>query len=134
MDEQRIKNVPLFQGLGKAERRRIAQAADEVDVREGAQLLHEGDFAHEFMVIEEGRADVVRGGERVAELGPGDFLGEIAALTHGQRNATVVATTPITMIVMTDRDLRAIAREMPAVDRVLRAAAKARTPLDEASD
>jgi CRP/FNR family transcriptional regulator, cyclic AMP receptor protein len=128
MDEKRIKNVPLFRDLGKAERRRIAQAADEVDVPEGYELLHEGDFAHEFMVIEEGRAEVRRDDERVAELGPGDFLGEIAALEHGQRNATVVAITPITMIVMTDGDLRAIARDMPAVDAVLREALQARKP------
>jgi CRP/FNR family transcriptional regulator, cyclic AMP receptor protein len=131
MDEKRIKNVPLFRDLGKAERRRIAQVADEVDVREGYQLLHEGDLAHEFMVIEDGRAEVLRGGDHVADLGPGDFLGEIAALDHGQRNATVVASTPITMLVMTDRDLRRIASEMPAVDQCLRDAAKARTPMNE---
>jgi CRP/FNR family transcriptional regulator, cyclic AMP receptor protein len=131
MDEKRIKNVPLFRDLGKAERRRIAQVADEVDVREGYQLLHEGDLAHEFMVIEDGRAEVLRGGDHVADLGPGDFLGEVAALDHGQRNATVVASTPITMLVMTDRDLRRIASEMPAVDQCLRDAAKARTPMNE---
>jgi CRP/FNR family cyclic AMP-dependent transcriptional regulator len=129
MDEQKIKNVPLFSDLDKAQLKRIAQISDEVDVREGTELLHEGSFAHEFMVIEEGRADVIRQGEKVAELTPGDFLGEIAALGRGQRNATVVATTPMTLIVMTDRDLRHIASEMPAVNRILEAVAKARTPL-----
>jgi CRP/FNR family transcriptional regulator, cyclic AMP receptor protein len=129
MDEQKIKNVPLFSDLDKAQLKRIAQISDEVDVRQGTELLHEGGFAHEFMVVEEGRADVVRQGEKVAELGPGDFLGEIAALDRGQRNATVVATTPMTLIVMTDRDLRHIASEMPAVARLLEAVAKARTPL-----
>jgi CRP/FNR family cyclic AMP-dependent transcriptional regulator len=129
MDEQKIKNVPLFSDLDKAQLKRIAQISDEVDVREGAELLHEGSFAHEFMVIEKGHADVIRQGEKVAELAPGDFLGEIAALDRGQRNATVVATTPMTLIVMTDRDLRHIASEMPAVARFLEAVAKARTPL-----
>jgi CRP/FNR family transcriptional regulator, cyclic AMP receptor protein len=129
MDEQKIKNVPLFSDLDKAQLKRIAQISDEVDVREGTELLHEGSFAHEFMVIEKGRADVIRRGEKVAELAPGDFLGEIAALDRGQRNATVVATTPMTLIVMTDRDLRHIASEMPALSRILEAVAKARTPL-----
>jgi len=129
MDEQKIKNVPLFSDLDKAQLKRIAQISDEVDVREGTELLHEGSFAHEFMVIEKGRADVIRQGEKVAELAPGDFLGEIAALDRGQRNATVVATTPMTLIVMTDRDLRHIASEMPALGRILEAVAKARTPL-----
>jgi CRP/FNR family cyclic AMP-dependent transcriptional regulator len=129
MDEQKIKNVPLFSDLDKAQLKRIAQISDEVDVREGTELLHEGSFAHEFMVIEKGRADVIRQGEKVAELAAGDFLGEIAALDRGQRNATVVATTPMTLIVMTDRDLRHIASEMPALSRILEAVAKARTPL-----
>jgi CRP/FNR family transcriptional regulator, cyclic AMP receptor protein len=129
MDEQKIKNVPLFSDLDKAQLKRIAQISDEVDVREGTELLHEGSFAHEFMVIEKVRADVIRQGEKVAELAPGDFLGEIAALDRGQRNATVVATTPMTLIVMTDRDLRHIASEMPALSRILEAVAKARTPL-----
>jgi CRP-like cAMP-binding protein len=129
MDERKIKDAPLFSKLGKKELRRIAQISDEVDIRQGAELLQEGNFAHEFMIIEDGRADVVRGGEKVAELGPGDFLGEIAALDRGQRNATVVATTPMTLIVMTDQELRHIASEMPAVNECLQEAAKARTPL-----
>ena len=129
MDEHRLKNVSLFSALGKDELRRIAQISDEVDIREGTELLHQGGFAHEFMVIEEGRANVIRDGDRVAELGPGDFFGEIAALNRGQRNAAVVAATPMTLIVMTDRDLRNIAREMPAVDRCLRAVAEARAPV-----
>ena len=130
MDEKKIKSFRLFSNLDKAEARRVAQIADEVDVREGTELLHQGNFAHEFMVVEEGRADVVRDGEKIAELGPGDFLGEIAALDRGQRNATVVATTPMTLVVMTDRDLRHIATDMPGVKRCLESVASARTPLD----
>lgn len=125
MDPQRVRSVHLFAGLGKSDLRRIAQVADEVDVREGTELLHEGNFAHEFMAITDGRAEVVREGQRVAELGPGDFMGEAAALSHGQRNASIVASTPMTLMVMTARDLRAIAREMPAIDKSLREAAQA---------
>ena len=131
MDETRIKAIPLFHDLGRAEIKRIAHAADEVDVREGTELLHEGDFAHEFMAIEDGRADVVRHGEQVAELGPGDFLGETAALSRGTRNASVIAKTPMTLIVMSDRDLRHIADEMPAVAKCLTDTAEARAPLAE---
>ena len=130
MDEKRVKDVPLFAGLAKAELRRIAQVADEVDVPAGTELLHQGSFAYEFMAIEEGQAEVTRNGDAIAELGPGDFLGEIAALSRGQRNASVVATTPMTLVVMTARDLRLIAQEMPAVDRCLRQAAEARTPAE----
>ena len=128
MDEYRVTSVPLFSSLSKAEAKRVAGITDEVDVREGAELLRQGNFAHEFMVIEEGQARVERDGEPVAELGPGDFLGEIAALDRGQRNASVIAATPMTLIVMTARDLRAIAREMPGVENCLRTVAATRLP------
>jgi CRP/FNR family transcriptional regulator, cyclic AMP receptor protein len=60
-------------------------AADEIDVEEGKELLREGRLAYELMVIEDGRTEVTRGGEHVAELGPGDFLREIAALERAIR-------------------------------------------------
>ena len=129
MDEHKLSRLPLFSTLGKRERREIAALTDEVEIREGEELLHQGDFAHEFMVIIDGRADVVRDGETVAELCPDDFLGEIAALDMGHRNATVVASTSMTVAVMTARDLRHIAREMPAVDAQLREAARERCPI-----
>ena len=108
---------------------RIGSLADEVDIGEGKTLLNQGDFAHEFMVVLEGQAEVVRDSEPVAELGPGDFLGEVAALDKGQRNATVVARSPMRVAVMTDRDLRHIAKEMPDVDAQLREAARRHCPL-----
>ena len=63
-----------------------------------------------------------------APEGPGDFLGEIAALDHGQRNASVIAATPMTLMVTTARDLRAIARDLPGVENCLRTVAATRLP------
>ena len=131
MDERHLEGLSLFDSLDKGERRRIAGLADEVEIREGEELLHQGDFAHEFMVIVDGSAEVVRDSEHVADLGAGDFLGEIAALDRGQRNATVVASSPMRVVVMTDRDLRHVARDMPAVDAQLRDAAREHCPLTE---
>jgi cAMP-dependent protein kinase regulator len=131
MDARRLEALPLFESLGKGELQRIASFTDEVDIREGEELLHQGDFAHEFMVVMDGSAEVVRDSEHVADLGRGDFLGEIAALDGGQRNATVVAKSPMRVIVMTDRDLRHIARDMPTVDTQLRDAAREHCPLTE---
>jgi CRP-like cAMP-binding protein len=129
MDHRKLEGLPLFRALHKKEMERIGSLADELDVREGKTLLHQGDFAHEFMVVLEGRAEVVRDSQPVAELGPGDFLGEAAALDRGQRNATVVARSPMRVAVMTDRDLRHIAKEMPDVDAQLREAAREHCPL-----
>ena len=129
MDAQKLKELPLFSILDRHELDRIASLTDEVDIREGEELLHQGNFAHEFMVVVDGRAQVVRNGDAVAEVGPGDFLGEAAALDSGQRNATVVASSPMNVVVMTARDLRHIAREMPDIDAQLREAARERCPL-----
>jgi CRP-like cAMP-binding protein len=131
MDHHKLEALPLFSSLGKKEIQRIGSLTDEVDVSEGKMLLHEGDFAHEFMVVLEGRAEVVRDSQHVAELGPGDFLGEAAALDRGQRNATVVARSPMRVAVMTDRDMRHIAKEMPGVDAQLRQAAREHCPLSD---
>jgi CRP/FNR family cyclic AMP-dependent transcriptional regulator len=113
MNEARLSGIPLFASLSKKERKRLARCADEVDVPEGRHLVDEGDFSYEFFVIEEGRADVLHGGRKLAELGPGDFFGEMGLVDHIQRKASVVATSRMTAIVMTGRDFRLATREMP---------------------
>jgi CRP-like cAMP-binding protein len=119
MDERKVSEIALFAGLSKSERRQIAASADEVDVEEGRHLVREGEFAYEFFVIEEGRAEVLRDDDHVADLGPGDFLGEMGIVGQTRRNATVVARSAMSLIVMTDHDFRGMARSMPAVaDRI----------------
>ena len=127
MDEARLSAVPLFSSLSKADRRRVAQLADEVDVPPGRHLVDEGDWAYEFFVIESGTADVIQDGRKLAELGPGDFLGEIGALGRGRRTASVKATTFLSAIVMTALDIRTVAREMPVVGERLTRAIEERT-------
>lgn len=122
MDPDRLKSIPLFADLSHAERERIARWADEVEVPEGKHLVDEGKYAYEFFVIEEGTAAVRHGDEMVAELGPGDFFGEIALIESIRRTASVVATSPMRAVVMFGRDFRSMENEMPAVaDRIKRA-------------
>lgn len=128
MDAKKLKSVPLFASLPKQDLRRIAQVADEIDADVGEELVREGRFAYEFIVIQDGQAEVTRDGQRVAQLGPGDFLGEIAALEHGTRTATVVTTSPASLIVMTARDLRRLADAIPALGDSIRATAQERRP------
>ena len=127
MEEARLAKLPLFERLSKKELRAVARFADEVDLGEGKRLVDEGDFSQEFFVIEDGSAEVLIGGERVAELGPGDFFGEMGLLEHQQRNASVVATSPLTVVVMTGGAFRQMAREMPEVGERIRAAVKERS-------
>ncbi|HYH27300.1 MAG TPA: cyclic nucleotide-binding domain-containing protein [Actinomycetota bacterium] len=115
MDADRLRDIPLFSSLSRDERERVAQWADEVEVGAGKHLADEGDFAHEFFAIEEGTAEVTVRGERVAELGPGDFFGEIALVETERRTASVIATSPMRLIVMFGRDFREMESEIPEI-------------------
>jgi CRP-like cAMP-binding protein len=81
--------------------------------------VREGDFSYEFMAIEDGQAEVTRAGEHVADLGPGDFFGEMGLLEKTLRNATVTAKTSMRLITLTGWDLRRVERTAPqAIERV----------------
>lgn len=126
MDVKHLEGIALFERLSKAELAEVAQRADEIDVEAGKRLVSEGRFGYEFFVIENGRAEVVRGDEHVADLGPGDFFGEMALLGDTTRNADVVSSTPMTAMVMTDSAFRSLARRMPAVADEIRSACQRR--------
>jgi CRP-like cAMP-binding protein len=126
MDEARLRAIPLFEALGKKERREVARQADEVDVEPGRHLVREGEFAYEFFAIEEGTAEVRRGDQLLAELGPGDFFGEMGLIGQVTRNASVVAKSPVTVLVLTGSAFRNIERELPAVSAKIRKAIEER--------
>jgi CRP/FNR family transcriptional regulator, cyclic AMP receptor protein len=126
MYQDRLNDVPFFSSLKKKEVELIARQADEVDVPAGKVLAEQGAFGDQFFVIEQGTAEVVRSGARIGELGPGDFFGEMALLDEDRRTATVTATTPMTLIVMTRASFRAVDAAMPHVHSVVRAAIEQR--------
>jgi CRP/FNR family transcriptional regulator, cyclic AMP receptor protein len=126
MDEKHLRSIPLFEGLRKRERAAIARCADEIDVPEGKSLVREGEFAYEFFVVESGSAEVTKRGEKISELGPGDFFGEIALMGADRRTASVVATSPMRLIVMFGRDFRQMEHSMPEVHSRIQAAITAR--------
>jgi CRP/FNR family cyclic AMP-dependent transcriptional regulator len=119
LDASRLKSIPLFEEVGDEELAQIAPFATEVEVEAGRELVREGDFSYEFMAIEEGEAEVTRGGEHVADLGPGDFFGEMGLLERTLRNATVTAKTPIRLVTLTGWDLKRVERSAPeAMERI----------------
>jgi CRP-like cAMP-binding protein len=126
MDAKRLEGVGLFSSLSKKELAQLAQWTDELSVLEGEELATEGRFAHEFFMIEDGAAAVVQNGDRIAELGPGDFFGEIGLLETERRTASVVASTPMRVIVMFQREFKRMEQEMPAVADRIRSAIRAR--------
>jgi CRP/FNR family cyclic AMP-dependent transcriptional regulator len=128
LDATRLKSIPLFEEVGDEELAQIAPFARDVSVEADKVLVREGDFSYEFMAIEEGEAEVTRGGEHVADLGPGDFFGEMGLLERTLRNATVTAKTPMRLVTLTGWDLRRVERTAPqAIERV-RAVLEERRP------
>jgi CRP/FNR family cyclic AMP-dependent transcriptional regulator len=126
MDIERLKSVTFFSRLDRDQLARVARSVDEVDVPAGKELTREGDIGHEFFVIEDGSASVQQNGQEISVMGPGDFFGEIALLESPRRTATVVATTPMRLLVMHSRDFKAMEHDMPAVAERVRAAIYAR--------
>ena len=110
-----IGAVPLFANCSKAELQRIASLADELDLGEGATLIREGERGREFLVVVDGTVSVTKRGKKVRDLGAGDFIGEIALVSDVPRTATVTATSPVRLLVVTDRAFRGLIEEMPSI-------------------
>jgi CRP-like cAMP-binding protein len=115
MDPASLKDVPLFADLSRRVRRIVAQHADEVELAAGTEIVSEGALAYELFVIVEGTADVSEDGAKIAEVGPGDVVGEIGVLKTHMRTATVTATTPVKAIVVYGPELTALGETMPEV-------------------
>ena len=119
MDAQELAKIPLFSDLAPEDLDAVATYADEVTVSEGKHLVDEGGYAYDLFAIVDGTAEVIVGGEVVAELGPGDFFGEAGVLEKQQRNATVVANTRMRLVTLTGWDLRRMRRRLgPVIDRL----------------
>jgi CRP/FNR family transcriptional regulator, cyclic AMP receptor protein len=120
-----LKGVPLFARCSKKELAAIAQIADEIDLADGKQLTKEGARGREFFVLIEGSADVKRKRRKIATLGSGDFLGEIALVTKVPRTATVTTTSPVRALVVSEQNFRRLLERSPEVQiKVLEALAE----------
>jgi CRP-like cAMP-binding protein len=119
MYEARLKDVPFFSILDKKELDIVAQQTDEVDVREGTVLVRQGDLGQEFFVVESGTAEATIDGQHVRTFGPGDFFGEMALLEEERRTATVTATSPMVVIVMTRASFRALDQTVPQIHKIV---------------
>jgi CRP/FNR family transcriptional regulator, cyclic AMP receptor protein len=110
-----LANVPLFAALRKQELQEVLRAADQIDAEPGQELITEGRVGHEFFLILEGEAKVVKGGKEIQSLGQGDYFGELALLDQGPRSATVVATTPMKLLVVGQREFAGLLQNIPGL-------------------
>lgn len=119
---EHFRRVPLFEHVSDKGLRAIVSAADEIDEPEGTVLIGEGDLRRELFVLLTGSAKVIRRGRKIAEVGPGDFFGEIALLSGGARTATVKAETDVRVMMLAPARFETVLDSEPSVrDEVLRA-------------
>jgi CRP/FNR family transcriptional regulator, cyclic AMP receptor protein len=111
-----LKNIPLFSGLSQRQLKRLARGFREREVKSGTALMSEGaKSGTSFFVIVDGTATVSVDGNRVRQLGPGDYFGELALISERVRSATVTADGPMRCLVMGFWDFRRYAKQNPDV-------------------
>ena len=124
-----LRAVPLFEGCSQKELGQISSLADELAQPAGTTLITEGTKGREFFVLVDGTVDVRRKGRMLCSLDSGDFFGEIALLTETPRTATVVAASPVRLLVVTGQSFRRLLSDTPAIQgKVLAALAKRVAP------
>ena len=129
-----IRGLPLFELCSKRDLRRIGALADEREIAAGTELIREGEPGSEFYVVVDGEVDVRRRGRRVARLGAGSYVGEIALLSRSPRTATVVATTPLLVLAISGRDFVALLDTLPELWLKVARTLADRVDADEAID
>ena len=107
--------MSLFSACSKKELQAVARATDQVDLPAGKTLCEQGATGREAFVIVKGTAEVRRNKKKVATLGPGTCVGELALLDHGPRTATVVAATDLTVLVIGAREFASIIDDVPPI-------------------
>jgi CRP/FNR family transcriptional regulator, cyclic AMP receptor protein len=96
-----LKHCRHFADLAEREMREVCRAGQEVTVPERWSFIWEHTPGDRAYLLLEGRASVRVGGEQIAELGPGDLVGEMALRDHRLRSAAVTAETPLTLLAFT---------------------------------
>jgi CRP-like cAMP-binding protein len=112
-----LKKVPLFSGLSRRHLDVIARHADEVSLDEGKVLARQGEHGLEFLLIVDGGARVERNRKIIARLGAGEFFGEMSLIDGKPRTATVIAETPVSLLVVHRRAFGHLLDTVPGLQR-----------------
>jgi CRP/FNR family transcriptional regulator, cyclic AMP receptor protein len=129
-----IRHLPLFELCSKRDLRRIASLAVERRIETGTALISEGEPGTEFYVVVDGEIDVRRKGRRVGRLGAGSYVGEIALLSRSPRTATVVAATPLRVLVISGHEFVELLDNIPELWLKVARTLADRVEADEAAE
>ena len=120
MDPSELKGIPLFADVPEDKLTKVATFATLESYVEGQEIIREGGYSNDFYAIDEGTVKVERGGEHLADLGPGDVFGEQGLLEKSERTATVTATSPVRVIKIEHWELSRMKKAMPELVEELR--------------
>jgi CRP-like cAMP-binding protein len=115
----KLADIPFFAGWTNDELAHVDRVAEWVDYQPGEHLIKQGTTGYEFIVILSGDVEVTIDGHVVAQLGPGDHVGEMALLDGSPRNASVIARTAVRALLVGSREFRALVDQVPSLDRKL---------------
>jgi CRP/FNR family cyclic AMP-dependent transcriptional regulator len=110
-----LGSVPLLAGLGRRALQQVRRFSTQVDLPAGAVLTRQDHLGLEAFLILDGTAEVRVDDRTVATVGVGDLVGEMAVLEHERRSATVVATSPVQLLVFEPRELASLLAAVPTL-------------------
>ena len=121
-----LASLPFLEGCPRKELATIDRCTTLVRVAAGTTLCSHGAAGQEAFIIVSGEAEVIIDGVLVAHLAAGSVVGEMALLEKAPRSATVTASTPMALLVMSSRDFFAILEYAPTMSQGLLATLAAR--------
>lgn len=110
-----LSQAALLDGVDPEGIASIARLAVEIDFPKDHVIARQGEVGTGFFLVASGRVRVVRDGETIATLGPGDFFGELSVLDGRPRVAQVITDEPTVCLALASWDLEAVLMEQPAV-------------------
>jgi CRP-like cAMP-binding protein len=129
----RLEEVGLLAGCSRRQLRAIARISDVVEVPADTVLARSGQAGEEFFLILDGSARVEVSPRKRSRLEPGEYFGEMSLLDGGPRSASVVAETPLRLLVIKRRDFTTLLREAPELTQSILATLSRRVRVAEAS-
>jgi CRP-like cAMP-binding protein len=134
MDLQDLRQYSLLADLDDEALTDVAGRFQEITVYPNTHLAKDGEFGYRFFLVAEGTADVFVGSDKVTELGPGDFFGEIAMASADRRTASVEATSPMRLLTMMLWDFREMTEAYPSIAEKVERVREARLARDEGAE
>jgi CRP/FNR family cyclic AMP-dependent transcriptional regulator len=122
--QERLAQVPLFSHLGRRELDKVSEVVTEIEVKQGAVLGREGHHSSEAFIIVSGTASITIGGREVAQVGPGELVGELGLLDGGPRAATITASSDMDLYVIEPGAFEPLLDESSIAKALVRSLAK----------